>query len=102
MGLIYGVYDAKETHGFVPGGISLHNCMLPHGPDADAFLTGEHGRAQAGEAFTERWPSCSRPATPQHLTRFAAELAEPAARLCRLLGRLDRNFDPARPEWTPA
>jgi homogentisate 1,2-dioxygenase len=33
MGLIYGVYDAKPE-GFVPGGISLHNMMLPHGPDA--------------------------------------------------------------------
>src|SRR5207253_3061295 len=29
MGLIYGVYDAKPE-GFVPGGISLHNMMLPH------------------------------------------------------------------------
>lgn len=36
MGLIYGVYDAKET-GFIPGGGSLHNCMSAHGPDADAF-----------------------------------------------------------------
>ncbi len=36
MGLIYGRYDAKEE-GFVPGGFSLHNCMLPHGPDNDAF-----------------------------------------------------------------
>ena len=36
MGLIYGRYDAKET-GFVPGGMSLHNMMLPHGPDRDAF-----------------------------------------------------------------
>ncbi|HEX7388592.1 MAG TPA: homogentisate 1,2-dioxygenase [Acidiphilium sp.] len=36
MGLIYGRYDAKEE-GFVPGGMSLHNCMLPHGPDAGAF-----------------------------------------------------------------
>ncbi len=36
MGLIYGQYDAKPD-GFVPGGISLHNCMLPHGPDATAF-----------------------------------------------------------------
>lgn len=36
MGLIYGVYDAKED-GFVPGGSSLHNCMSAHGPDADAF-----------------------------------------------------------------
>ena len=36
MGLIKGVYDAKPG-GFVPGGISLHNSFLPHGPDADAF-----------------------------------------------------------------
>jgi homogentisate 1,2-dioxygenase len=36
MGLIYGVYDAKET-GFVPGGSSLHNCMSAHGPDAGAY-----------------------------------------------------------------
>ena len=36
MGLIYGVYDAKPE-GFVPGGASLHNCMIPHGPAADVF-----------------------------------------------------------------
>ncbi|ATC96935.1 homogentisate 1,2-dioxygenase [Pseudoalteromonas tunicata] len=36
MGLIEGVYDAKE-HGFVPGGMSLHNCMSPHGPEAEVF-----------------------------------------------------------------
>ncbi|WP_394174302.1 homogentisate 1,2-dioxygenase [Thalassotalea litorea] len=36
MGLIEGVYDAKE-HGFVPGGASLHNCMSPHGPEAEVF-----------------------------------------------------------------
>lgn len=32
MGLIRGIYDAKKE-GFVPGGISIHNCMTPHGPD---------------------------------------------------------------------
>lgn len=36
MGLVQGQYDAKPE-GFVPGGASLHNCMVPHGPDADAF-----------------------------------------------------------------
>ncbi|MBO9688158.1 MAG: homogentisate 1,2-dioxygenase [Mitsuaria chitosanitabida] len=36
MGLIYGQYDAKPE-GFRPGGASLHNCLVPHGPDADAF-----------------------------------------------------------------
>ncbi|TAD88396.1 MAG: homogentisate 1,2-dioxygenase [Alphaproteobacteria bacterium] len=32
MGLIHGAYDAKAD-GFVPGGVSLHNCMTAHGPD---------------------------------------------------------------------
>lgn len=36
MGLIQGVYDAKAD-GFAPGGSSLHNCMSPHGPDAETF-----------------------------------------------------------------
>ena len=36
MGNIFGQYDAKPE-GFVPGGMSLHNCMLPHGPDTNAF-----------------------------------------------------------------
>jgi homogentisate 1,2-dioxygenase len=36
MGLVYGVYDAKPE-GFVPGGFSLHNQLLPHGPDGEAF-----------------------------------------------------------------
>jgi homogentisate 1,2-dioxygenase len=36
MGLVYGVYDAK-AEGFVPGGMSLHNCMAAHGPDLATF-----------------------------------------------------------------
>lgn len=36
MGLIEGVYDAKEE-GFSPGGVSLHNCMSGHGPDAATY-----------------------------------------------------------------
>ncbi len=36
MGLVYGEYDAKPG-GFKPGGASLHNAMVPHGPDEAAF-----------------------------------------------------------------
>ena len=36
MGLVLGEYDAKPE-GFKPGGASLHNCMVPHGPDEEAF-----------------------------------------------------------------
>src|ERR671931_1954923 len=36
MGLVHGVYDAK-AEGFLPGGVSIHNCMSAHGPDVTAF-----------------------------------------------------------------
>jgi homogentisate 1,2-dioxygenase len=36
MGLVHGAYDAK-SEGFLPGGLSLHNSMLPHGPDVASF-----------------------------------------------------------------
>ncbi len=36
MGLICGVYDAKEE-GFLPGGSTLHNSFAAHGPDAQVF-----------------------------------------------------------------
>ncbi len=37
MGITKGVYDAKESGGFAPGGCSLHNCMSAHGPDGGVF-----------------------------------------------------------------
>jgi homogentisate 1,2-dioxygenase len=36
MGLVHGVYDAK-AEGFLPGGISIHNCLQGHGPDVATF-----------------------------------------------------------------
>ena len=36
MGLVHGVYDAK-AEGFLPGGVSIHNCMSAHGPDLQTF-----------------------------------------------------------------
>jgi homogentisate 1,2-dioxygenase len=36
MGLVHGVYDAK-AEGFLPGGVSIHNCMSAHGPDVASF-----------------------------------------------------------------
>jgi homogentisate 1,2-dioxygenase len=41
MGLVHGQYDAKPE-GFRPGGMSLHNSMVPHGPDVDAFDKASH------------------------------------------------------------
>jgi homogentisate 1,2-dioxygenase len=36
MGLVHGEYDAK-AEGFLPGGVSIHNCMQGHGPDVATF-----------------------------------------------------------------
>ena len=73
MGNIHGEYDAKP-HGFGPGGISLHNQMLPHGPDAEA-----HERASRTELAPERLADTMafmfETRFPQHLTPFAAHEA---------------------------
>ena len=60
MGNIYGQYDAKPK-GFVPGGMSLHNMMLPHGPDMKP-LKGLECRPEAPTSWTTPCPSCSKPA----------------------------------------
>lgn len=72
MGLIYGQYDAKEE-GFVPGGMSLHNMMLPHGPDAPGYEKASRVELKPHKLdntmafmFETRFP--------QQVTRYAAEL----------------------------
>lgn len=71
MGLIRGKYDAKEE-GFVPGGISLHNMMLPHGPDAAGY-----DKATAAELkpvkLEDTMAFMFETRFPQHVTRYAAE-----------------------------
>jgi homogentisate 1,2-dioxygenase len=71
MGLVYGVYDAKPE-GFVPGGASLHNCMLPHGPDENAFTHATEGELKP-EKLTGTLAFMFETRFPQHLTRYAAE-----------------------------
>ncbi|MFY9316558.1 MAG: homogentisate 1,2-dioxygenase [Burkholderiales bacterium] len=39
MGLVRGAYESK-AEGLLPGGISIHNCMQPHGPDLPTFAKG--------------------------------------------------------------
>ena len=62
MGLVHGQYDAKEE-GFLPGGASLHNSMVPHGPDADAYKKASAAELQPQKLdntlafmFESRWP----------------------------------------------
>ncbi|MBZ6077921.1 homogentisate 1,2-dioxygenase [Microvirga puerhi] len=96
MGLVYGVYDAKPE-GFVPGGMSLHNQMLPHGPDAMAF---EHAsnvelkpvklEGTLAFMFETRFP--------QRVTKFAAESAALQKDYIACWRDLKKHFDPNRRE----
>lgn len=71
MGLIKGQYDAKEE-GFVPGGASLHNMMLPHGPDAFGFEKASQADLKPVK-LEETMAFMFETRFPQHLTRYAAE-----------------------------
>ncbi|WGH78692.1 homogentisate 1,2-dioxygenase [Jannaschia ovalis] len=70
MGNIYGQYDAKPQ-GFVPGGMSLHNMMLPHGPDREAF-EGASNAELAPHKLADTMSFMFETRFPQHLTPFAA------------------------------
>ena len=73
MGNIHGVYDAKPQ-GFVPGGISLHNMMLPHGPDKAAFEAASSAELQP-QRLSDTMSFMFETRFPQHLTEFAAQEA---------------------------
>jgi homogentisate 1,2-dioxygenase len=73
MGLIHGRYDAK-AEGFLPGGMSLHNCMLPHGPDVDAYSKGTSAELKPVK-LTDTMAFMFETRFPQQLTQYAASLA---------------------------
>ena len=93
MGNIYGQYDAKPE-GFTPGGMSLHNMMLPHGPDRDAFERASRANLEPRKLdntmsfmFETRFP--------QQLTRFAGQEAPLQDDYIDCWDSLERTFDPA-------
>ncbi len=96
MGLIYGVYDAKPE-GFRPGGASLHNSMLAHGPDEASF---EHASGcelkPVKQSGTMAFMFESR--LPQRLTRYAAQSPTLEEGYVDCWAGLRKHFDPTRRE----
>jgi len=90
MGLIYGIYDAKPE-GFTPGGMSLHNCMLPHGPDKDAYEKATRLELKPVR-ISNTLAFMFETRFPQHLTRFAAELTTLQADYAECWARLEKRF----------
>src|SRR5229473_7602691 len=93
MGLIYGVYDAKPQ-GFVPGGISLHNCMLPHGPDETAFERASNSELKPVR-LTDTMAFMFETRFPQRLTKYAANLKERQDDYIDCWKGLRKHFDPS-------
>ncbi len=91
MGNIYGIYDAKPK-GFVPGGMSLHNCMLPHGPDRQAF-EGASNAVLGPEKLEETMSFMFETRFPQHLTEFAALVAPLQDDYIDCWATLEKKFD---------
>jgi homogentisate 1,2-dioxygenase len=93
--LPYGVYDAKPE-GFVPGCISLHNCMLPHGPDRQAFDHASNGELKPVK-LTGTMAFMFETRFPQRVTRHAATSATLQADYAECWKGLEKRFDPNRP-----
>jgi homogentisate 1,2-dioxygenase len=91
MGNIYGQYDAKPQ-GFLPGGLSLHNCMLPHGPDRDAFEKASNGELKPHK-LDETMSFMFETRFPQHLTAWAAQTAPVQDDYLDCWESLDKKFD---------
>jgi homogentisate 1,2-dioxygenase len=96
MGLIYGIYDAKPQ-GFTPGGFSLHNQMLPHGPDAEAYEHASNGELKPVKlAGTMAFMFETRFA--QRVTAWAAGLPTLQPDYVDCWKGLAKRFDPGRRE----
>jgi homogentisate 1,2-dioxygenase len=96
MGLIYGQYDAKP-HGFVPGGCSLHNMMLPHGPDLEAFEGASNAELKPHKlAATMAFMFETR--FPQRVTAYAAGLEQLQEDYGHYGRDLKKHFDPRSPQ----
>lgn len=96
MGLVYGVYDAKPE-GFVPGGMSLHNQMLPHGPDTAAFEHASNGELKPVK-LTGTMAFMFETRFPQRVTKYAAELPTLQEDYIDCWRDLKKHFDPNRRE----
>ena len=91
MGLIHGQYDAKET-GFVPGGMSLHNMMLPHGPDTLGYQKATESEL-APQKLDNTMAFMFETRYPQQLTEFAGTLPTLQGNYVDCWEGLDRKFD---------
>ncbi len=90
MGLVHGAYDGKAG-GFVPGGVSLHNCMTAHGPDVTTFENASKAELKPHKidnalAFMFESRYVFRP------TRFAMEVPQRQKNYAGVWGGFNKHF----------
>lgn len=91
MGNIHGQYDAKPK-GFIPGGMSLHNMMLPHGPDRNSFENASN-EPMVPHKLENTMAFMFETRFPQHLTPFAANEAPLQDDYAECWDGLEKKFD---------
>ncbi|MBP2302959.1 homogentisate 1,2-dioxygenase [Azospirillum picis] len=96
MGLIHGVYDAKEE-GFMPGGASLHNCMSGHGPDAETFEKASAADTSKPHYIRDTMAFMFETRSLIQPTRFALETAQLQHEYYRCWQGLKKHFNPEKP-----
>ncbi len=97
MGLIAGVYDAKEggkSGGFVPGGASLHNCMSGHGPDAASYEKAVAADTTKPQHVTDTMAFMFETRHVIHPTQQAMEAKELQADYWQCWQGIKKHFDP--------
>lgn len=97
MGLIHGVYDAK-AEGFVPGGVSLHNSMTGHGPDAETFEKASHADLSRPDVIRETMAFMFETRCVWRPTAQALTSPQLQRNYYQCWQGLTKQFDPARRE----
>lgn len=91
MGNIQGEYDAKPD-GFPPGAMSLHNCMLPHGPDSEAFERATSSTLEPHK-LTNTLAFMFETRFPQVITEFAATTDKRQSNYQNCWSGIKKRFD---------
>jgi homogentisate 1,2-dioxygenase len=91
MGLIFGAYDAKAA-GFAPGAVSLHNALIPHGPDAETVAAAQTASSRPVK-LENTLAFMFETRLPQHPTDYALSLETLQDDYVECWSKLPRRFD---------
>jgi homogentisate 1,2-dioxygenase len=96
MGLVHGTYDAK-AEGFAPGGASLHNSMIGHGPDAETFEKASGADLSKPDIIEDTMAFMFETRLAWRPTAHAAHSAQLQSEYYRCWQGLEKHFNPGKP-----